>query len=373
MKASDLSVIDPADNETLSKIEQADKIGEAELWNHFETKFRATQKDAELVLKSDPTLATSVKNARALRLSLKELRCAIENERKSLGESYLRKKQDIDTEAKRIKELIEPYEEKLLAIEQHAERAEAERIRVLTQERTTALVAIGGASTLDLGRLEESQWQDMLNGATLVNEQKLAQAEKDEEDHIAKEKAEAEERERIRLENEKLKQEAIEAARISKEQQDRADAEKKALETKLEQERIAAEKIRQEEREKERKSRAAELEKHQKEQDALKEKARVEREAFEKKVAQERAVRNKLEKENAEREAAAAKIKSDAEKAKKNSESAPDKQKLKSFAESVRALQVPEFTTESGKTVGADIAAKVQGFAKWIEAKTIEL
>ncbi len=57
----------------------------------------------------------------------------------------------------------------------------------------------------------------------------------------------------------------------------------------------------------------------------------------------------------------------------KKAAAAPDKAKLKAIAASVRKLEVPTVTTPEGEAVLAEIKAKIEGFAKWIEAQTEKL
>src|SRR5882672_6587757 len=147
---------------------------EVAVWNQYETGLVKLQTSAELVLSADPSLPTTSKLAKATRLDFKRLRVEVDHKREELGEFHLRRIQNINGEAKKLKEAFQHFEEKLLAVEQHAERAEAERIRLLTQERTEALVAVNGpVAGLNLGALTEDQWADMLNGATLVYQQKI--------------------------------------------------------------------------------------------------------------------------------------------------------------------------------------------------------
>jgi len=68
----------------------------------------------------------------------------------------------------------------------------------------------------------------------------------------------------------------------------------------------------------------------------------------------------------------AAQVKAEALAAKKAA-AAPDKLKIDGFASTVRALDVPAMKTEAGQAVAAEIAAKVENFANWIEAQAASL
>jgi hypothetical protein len=48
---------------------------------------------------------------------------------------------------------------------------------------------------------------------------------------------------------------------------------------------------------------------------------------------------------------------------------APDRDKLIAFATQLRALQVPVLSTTTGKSAAKTLAAQVNKFAEWIEAK----
>ena len=89
--------------------------------------------------------------------------------------------------------------------------------------------------------------------------------------------------------------------------------------------------------------------------------------------AKERAERERLERELAEQKAAEeAKIKAEAA-ARRKAAAAPDKAKLRNIASIVRAIYLPEVTTEEGAAVLAEITAKIESFAKWIETQTERL
>lgn len=227
---STLEVIDPSEAVNLDQMARAESPA---VWNEYETKLVSLRQSADTVLTLDPANPANSKLARQARLSLRSVRIEIEAKRKELTDFHLRRKQSIDAEARVLKEAIEEYETKLKAIEDHAERVEAERIQALTQERTAALAAVEGNFTgLNLGAMEEPAFAEMLKGATLVFEQKQKEAREAEEARIAKEKAEAEERERIRKENARLRAEA--------EARERAEAEI-ARQKQAEADRIAAE------------------------------------------------------------------------------------------------------------------------------------
>ena len=90
-------------------------------------------------------------------------------------------------------------------------------------------------------------------------------------------------------------------------------------------------------------------------------------------IVAELAAKQAAEAKAAAKQAAEAKAAADAAAAQKKANRAPDKQKALAFAATVRTLKTPEATTAEGKAVMAEIAQKVENFAKWIETKACNL
>jgi hypothetical protein len=323
----------------LESMERADTPA---IWAGYRKQFEDLKSSVEAVLTADPAAPTSAKIARTNRLALKQIRVAVENKRKELGDYHLRKTQAINAAAKEIKELIEPYEEKLEAIEDHAKRVEEERLRKLAADRTEALSKYTTVSAaVNYSALSEDEFSKMLDDAKTLYDLKQAEAKRIEEERIAHEKAEAEERERIRLENERLKKEAEEKEKALAAERAKLEAERKASE----------EKARQEREEAERKA-AAEAARLRE----IAEKERKEKEALEAKIA-------------AEKKAEADRIAAE-EKARQEAALAPDREKLAAFAAAIRALPVPAITSKKGREI---IAAKIEELALWVESASKNL
>lgn len=277
----------------------------------------------------------AMKEAREIRLQLKAIRVEAEKKRKALKEDALVMGRAIDGVNNLLLAAIQPLERHLEEQEKFAERlAEQERQRRLA-ERTEALQPYleAGQVVPALDIMTEAQFAKYLEDAKLLHAAKIEAAKKAEAERIAREQAEAAERERLRIENERLKAEAAER------------------EAKAKAEREAAEKAQREAAAKARKER-----------EALEAKAKAEREARE---AAERELAAKKAEEEAKAKAEAA--------AAKKAAAAPDKAKLRGFAQQVRLLVVPDATTEAGRKVAAEVAAKVESFAQWIETQTATL
>lgn len=355
------------------------------IWEDFKTQLEKLKATAETVNVTDAKDKAGMSLARTTRITLKNLRVAIEKKRKELGEDALRQKQRIDNGAKELTALIEPLETRLLEQEEFAERAEAKRKEDLANERVALLRPLGtDCSLYNLREMADEAFTELHAGLKAANEAKIAAAKKAEEDRLAKEKADAEERERVRLENERLKAEAAEKERalqaererVAKEQAEaaaKAAAERKALEEKARAEREKAEAELRAAAEKAEAEKRAAAEVARKEREAIEAKAKAEGEAAEKKAAEERAAREKVEAELRAKAAAEEAARKAAALAAKKAAAAPDKEKLLAFAATVAALIVPECKTEDGKKVAELITSKVAGFAKYITEQTASL
>ena len=338
-----------------------------------------------------------MKLARTIRLELKGVRVNADKARKALKADALLMGRAIDGVYNLLEAAIVPMERHLDEQEKFAERLlEAER--QATFARRTAELApylVEGQIIPALDVMSAEQWADYLLDAKLLHNAKIEQAQRAEAERIAAEQAAAAERERLRIENERLRQEAAEreaaakaereaAEKAQREAAAKAKAERDALEAKAKAEReeiqrkhaaeaaAAAEKVRKERAAAAERQRIAD-EAAAKERTAIQAKADAERKAAEAKAQVERAAREKLEREVAAKNAAeAARLKAELA-AKAKAARAPDKQKAINFAATVRTLKAPTATTEEGKAVMAEITAKIEGFAKWIETQASAL
>lgn len=328
--------------ESTPDLELMERADAPAIWSEYRSKFEELKSSVDSVLSSDPSLPANAKIARVNRLELRQIRIAVENKRKELGEGLLRKKQSIDNAAKELKTLIEPYEAKLLEIEEHAERVEEERLRKLTAGRTEQLSKFTTISAaVNYGALSDEEFDKMLADAKAIHEMRQAESKRLEEERIAREKAEAEERERIRKENERLKAEAEAREKEAAAEREKARKERKALEAKAKAER-----------------------------EELERKAAAERQAAEEAARKEREAREKVEAELAAKKKAEQEKLAAAEAARKEAELAPDREKLAAFAAAVRSLPVPSITSKRGQEI---ISQKIEEFALWVEAASKSL
>jgi hypothetical protein len=303
------------------------------------------QKAASIVVTSIED-KDQIKAARDARLALKNIRVGADKTRKAMKEDSLRLGRAIDGAYNLLEHAIKPLETYLEDQEKIAERLEHERLQNLRETRLAALKEADPdhIPSGDVAAYFDADFEKILGDVRDLRKLRIERQQREEQERIEREKKDAEERERIRLENEKLKAEA--AAR---------ELEMKAERERMEKERREAEETARKERE------AAEA------------KARAEAAARAKAEAEARELREAAEKREREERAAAAKVEADRIAAEKKAAKAPDKAKLRGFAQQVRLLVVPEATTDDGKRVAAEIASKVEGFAKWIETQTESL
>jgi len=340
---------------------------------------------------------TEMKLARTIRLELKNIRVSAEKTRKTLKEDALRMGKAIDGVNNLLLAAIVPLEKHLEEQEQYGERlAEAERQATLAR-RTAELAPYlaEGQIVPALDVMSAEQFVNYLTDAKLLHDAKIEQARKAEAERIAAEQAAAAERERLRIENERLRQEAAEreaAAKAEREAAEKAQREaaaqakkeRDALEAAAKAEREAAERelarIKAESEAAAKKEREAAAERQRiadeaarKERAAIQAKADAERKEAQAAMDAANVAREKMEREAREKNAAeAARIKTELL-AKQKANRAPDKQKALAFAATVRTLKTPEASTVEGKAVMAEITAKVENFAKWIETQASNL
>ena len=300
-----------------------------------------------------------MKLARTIRLELKAVRVSADKARKALKADALLMGRAIDGVYNLLEAAIVPMERHLDEQEKFAERlAEAERMRLKAERESALSPFLDITMTMalpDLSSMTAEQWEGYLADAKLLHAAKIEQAQRAEAERIAAEQAAAAERERQRIELERLRKEAIEREAAAKAEREAAEKAQREAAAKAKAEREALEAAAKAERE------AAE-----------KELARIKAEA-EAAAKKEREERAKLEAELAAKQAAEAKAAADAAAAQKKAARAPDKQKALTFAATVRTLKTPEATTTEGKAVMAEIAQKVENFAKWIETQASNL
>ena len=371
----------------------------AESAHTLESKFAPLFAEAKsLVVQSqgitvtDASQLTQMKLARTVRLALRDVRVRADKERKAMKEDSLRRGKAIDGVYNVLAYLVDPVEEKLEAAEKFAERIEAERKAKLKADREEALRPFGvNTAFYDLANMPADAWNGLFAGAVAADKAKKEAAAKADAERIAREKVEAEERERVRLENERLKREAFEREKLAQAEREQAAAEKRAAEEKARIERealeaamakqraeakaaadAAAEEARKIKAEADRLAKIA-ADKAMAEREAAEAKARAEQEAIRKQAQYEREAREKAEAEAKRlRDAEDARIAAE-EAARKKAARAPDREKVRAFAASVRSLPIPQASTTEGAAVVAEIAAQVEKFAAWLEKKGAEL
>lgn len=238
-------------------------------FNNFFEEVKGHEKRAKSIVVTSADQTEQIKEARSIRLELKDIRVNAEKVRKERKEFFLRGGKAIDGIANVLKALIVPLEEHLAKQENFIERMEDERKERVNTERITLLNNyVEDITVYNLKDMTDGAFEVLLRTSKTAWQSQRDAEKKAEEERIAKEKAEEEEYERAKKENAKLLKEA------------------EAKEKKLAKERAEQEKKLEAEREKARKEAEA--------------RERVE---VELKAKQEAEIRAKIEKEQAENQA----------------------------------------------------------------------
>lgn len=295
---------------------------------------------------------TEMKRSAELRKQLKNVRVTANKVRESLKDEANRTGKAIQQAYNDLEAQIEPVERRLEDQEKFAERAEAKRKADLKIIRTAEMLALGVAETTAefyrLGDIPDDAYAALLASTKLAYEAKLAAEAKAKADAIEAERKRAEEEARVREENRKLREEAEAKEAAHRAEMARQEAVRKAEAEKAAREREAIEAKAKAEREAAAIEARKAAEAAQREREALEAKARKERE-----LAAEQ-----LAKANAEREAAQRKIDeakraeqariAAEEHARKQAALAPDIDKLRALANTLRTLVIPT-CTEAGQ------------------------
>lgn len=145
----------------------------------FEAAKTALEESAGVVV-TDPTDVTGIKKSRALRLTLKALRCDADAKRRELKDGALRMGRAIDFGYKLLTTQTEPEEARLEAQENIAKRLEAERKAKLATERMTAIRPyISAPECFDgsgLAEMTPGNFSELLGGMKAAHEKRIADA-----------------------------------------------------------------------------------------------------------------------------------------------------------------------------------------------------
>jgi hypothetical protein len=279
----------------------------AEMLETFEKSFAGIVAESKNEITSELTA-----RAKRLRLDIAKVRTSTEKVRKEQKEQYLRAGKAIDGVSNILQWAVSEKENKLKEIENHFYNIEAERLRLLQQERVELLSKyVDDAQDRNLSSMDDDVWSAYICAKKKEYDDRIEAEKQAELFRIEKEKVEAAERERIKQENERLKAEAIERekrqaaeraererlARIEAEKRSKEEAERKAKEDAERKKREADEKKQREEYERKLAAERAEREARERAEDE----ERRKREELERKIEAEKQAQSLREKEKRER------------------------------------------------------------------------
>jgi hypothetical protein len=333
----------------------------------FAEKAAALMLEADAISVTDATQVREIKEARRIRLELKNIRVEADKSRKTLKEDALRQTQAIDAVNRNLEERIKPVEAKLQGFEDFAERAEAARVAKLKAEREQRLAVYGFTTIIaNLGEMKEEAFAEMLEGVRLQHEAKVAAAAKAEEERKVAEAARVAEEARVREENARLKKEADEREAANRVEQDRLRAEAKALQDKADEARRVADAAAKAERDRlAEEARATEARVLEEKRLALEAADRAKRQADEL-ASRARAAQLRAEQDLKAKNDAEARERAEAERVRKAAALAPDATKLRAYAAQIRALPVPALGAEEAKDIVIIAKNNLERIADWV-------
>jgi hypothetical protein len=201
------------------------------------------------VMRMDINDLATAKRAKEVRLLIQKNRTqGILVWHKKAKEYFLRGGQFVDAKKNRETPVNERMEGELMGIEKNAENLEIDRLEKIKSDRIAELSKYSEIIPESLGMMEDEVYKSYLVGCKVAYEARIEAEKKAELDRLRIEQEEKEERERVAKENEKLKLEAIEAAkkaeseRIERERVAKIEADKRAKELAIEKAKAEAEK-----------------------------------------------------------------------------------------------------------------------------------
>ena len=360
-------------------------------------------KVAALCVPGKVPTADDGKVAKASRLVLKKIRVGAEHMKDELKTNLIKQTRSIDAIYRSVESTIKPLETQLEGVEKYAEIQEAKRQAAVKVEREEKLRPYGvDTSVYNLDVMGDQTFEDLFAGIKAAHDKRIEDARKAEADRVEKERLAEEERQKAQAEIARLQKEAAEKETALRLEREKAEQERVLAYKKAQEEREALEAKNRKEREKIKAAAKAERDRLENEakkqreaseaaakvaaekarkaaadaktlQDVLDAKAKKEREAVENMARQEREARQKVEAELQKKKDDEEKARVAAEKVKKAAAAAPDADKLKALAKTVRAITLPALTTTEGKALAKTLAGQVEKFAAWIDGEAAKL
>ena len=192
--------------------EHAKRADLPDIWAEYSSALEPIRNTYQSIVVTDAGQVEQMKAAKALRLTVKEIRCAVEKKRKELTEWHLKEKQAIDGQARKIKDRCETVELYLESQEMFADRLRAEQQAALHKERADKLAPFTfDTNAYNLADMTEEAFETLLADTQAGHERRMVEAAEAKTKADAAIKAAAEEREKLRAENDRLRAEAAKA------------------------------------------------------------------------------------------------------------------------------------------------------------------
>lgn len=308
---------------------------------------------AKMLVVTDETQTAKMAMSRVLRLDVKRARVGLEKNRKDLNAEALARTKAINHAAGLIEALMVPIEKHLLEQETFGERAAEARRSSLREAREQALRALGTdpSSFKDLGAMDEATWASTHRLAEHAYESQQEENRRREEVRVEAERLASERRERERQEAVQREAERVDRERVQAEENARLRAEAEAWEGRLRDERA----------EREAAQAAADRGAREAEELAAAEREKTRRAEAELAAAQAAEVERVRKAQEAEIARLEAEAREEARKA-----AAPDREKLRAFADALRALPMPEMATPAGNLAAEKLQSWLSRGTTWL-------
>lgn len=195
--------------------EHAKRADLPDIWAEYSTALEPIRNTYKSIVVTDAGQVEQMKAAKALRLTVKEIRCAVEKKRKELTEWHLKEKQAIDKDAKKIKDRCETVELYLESQEMFADRLRAEQQQALHNSQMEQMSPFTmDATAFNYADMTEEAFAMLLADAKAGHERRMIEAAEAKTKADAAIKSAAEEREKLRAENERLRAELTAKAEL---------------------------------------------------------------------------------------------------------------------------------------------------------------
>lgn len=173
----------------------------------FEKQANEWKDKADMIIVKNESETDLMDQARKARLSLKEIRIAVDKKHKELKEESLKKGQMLDLIKRTLIGYISPIEKHLQSQEDFKKIKEAEAKEKLQAERLELITPYMGedAKNIPFGDMDKDAFDNLLKGQKMAYDQKIKDERKREREEKKEAERKAEDERKIKVENERVR------------------------------------------------------------------------------------------------------------------------------------------------------------------------